>query len=432
MARNRGPRVIPIEITTLDAHGMGVGQFDGREVRVKGVTPVAQVQARIIKRRRGVWLGVPEGDVRSVCSAYPACGGCAMQHLPGHTQLNLKSDALCAQLAAVGVTPPRLETPVEGPMFGYRRRARLGVRHLHASGETLMGFREAFGSRVARTMDCPVLVEPLQRVFAALREALGQMRGRAAIPQIELAAGDGEAAFIVRHLEPLVSADIDILRRVEQLSGATALTQHGGYDTVCTTANEPAPLLRYTLERFGLCLHFAPIDFIQVNGIVNAKLVSEAACELVNGGSTRILDLFCGIGNFSLVCARAGANVVGVEADEGLVRRAAANAALNGMSARTEFIAANLYADMQAPVVDALAWCEQVLIDPPRSGAGPVLPGVGASRARRIVYVSCHPDSFVVDAATLAAFGFTLTKLRLFDMFPHTAHVEIFGVFDRR
>ncbi|NJN50524.1 MAG: methyltransferase domain-containing protein, partial [Gammaproteobacteria bacterium] len=271
----------------------------------------------------------------------------------------------------------------------------------------------------------------LQRVLAGLRSQLGTLDARSAIPQVELAAGDSGAAFIVRHLEPLNDADRARLRVIEASTGAQALTQSQGYDSVCDLDGQPPRMLEYSLPRFGVSLKFAPTDFVQVNGVLNADLVGEAVAQLAARGPARVLDLFCGIGNFSLACARAGAEVVGIEGDPALVDRAKSNAQRNGQSARAAFLSANLYAEPSAALAAHFTWCDRVLIDPPRSGAGAALDLVCRSNASSVVYVSCHPASFAEDAAALTRAGFTLSKLRLFDMFPHTAHVEVLGVFER-
>ncbi len=433
MARSGGPRIIQMEVESLDGDGLGVGAFEGRKVRVKGVLPGSVVRARIVKRRRGVWLGLPEEGARAtVCTAFPVCGGCSVQQLDGAMQLELKGRALIARLEAVGVAPARVATPCHGPQFGYRRRARLGVRHIASIDETLVGFRESFGSRVARAAGCPVLVAPLQRVLASLRTHIGRLESRASVPQVEVAAGDANAAFIVRHLAPLSHADRAVLQLVARESGAQPLTQSGGYDTVRNLEGAPPRSLEYGLMRLGLSLEFSPMDFVQVNAAINDELVAEAAGELAGDDSHRVLDLFCGIGNFSLACARAGARVIGVEGDAGLVERARANASRNGLTPHTEFVAADLYREPGGDLEDAFAWCDRVLIDPPRSGAGAALRKVCESKASKVVYVSCHPESFASDAAALVRDGFTLSKVRLFDMFPHTTHVEVLGVFDRR
>jgi 23S rRNA (uracil1939-C5)-methyltransferase len=431
MTRPKGPRVIDVEIDAVDSDGSGVAQFEGRQVHVKGVIPGQRVAVRVIKRRRGIWHALPEDTSSAAfCSAYPGCGGCSMQHLDPEAQLELKARGLFDQLARAGVVPMTVALPVRGPVLGYRRRARLGVRHFAGGRETLIGFRESFGSRIARASNCPVLVPRLQVILDELRTHVGALDGRAAVPQVELAAGDDGAAFIVRHLQPMTGADRARLRAVARRTGTEALLQHAGYDSVCRLDGGPPGPLDYRLDRFGLALTFAPIDFVQVNGIVNQMLVAEAVCDL-DPDKVCVLDLFCGIGNFSLALARAGAEVIGIEGAPALVARARVNAERNGLTRFATFLAADLYKALPAAVRAAFGRCDRLLIDPPRSGLGTAIEHVRESRLSRIVYVSCHPTSFATDAAGLIAAGFTLSKLRLFDMFPHTAHVEVLGVFDR-
>ncbi len=426
-------RILELRIEALDEDGLGIAHHDGRDVRVRGVLPGGAVVARVVKRRRGTWFAVPiEGAVECICPAFPVCGGCSTQHLAATQQIEAKQRALLTRLDGQGVAPGRLDQAVLGPSFGYRRRARLGVRHLAGSGETLIGFRESFGSRIARARACPVLVPSLGKILSELHGEIGALSVCEHIPQIELAAGDSSAACIVRHLQPLTDTDIERLRAVASRSAAQVLTQSGDYSTVRgLDGEEPAPLA-YRLDRFGLSYRFMATDFVQVNAAVNEALVSVATHHVAEPG-TQVLDLFCGMGNFSLAMARRGATVIGLEGDAALVERARQNACLNRLDTVTRFAATDLY-----QVSTKLEWPshddarDRVLVDPPRSGLGPALSLLLAPRVERVVYVSCHPVSFASDAAALVAAGYGLSILQMFDMFPHTGHIETLGVFDRR
>ena len=375
MSRRRAHRSVDLEIESLGPDGFGIARFERRPVHVKGVLPGDVVLARVVRRRQGAWYALPEdwlihadGRVPPPCPAFMQCGGCSMQHLPRPLQLDLKQQWLLAQLTAAGVPVERVLAPVAGPQYHYRRRARLAVRSIRDRGELLVGFRESFGSRVARARSCSVLVEPFARELPALAALIGGLDAREAIPQIEIAAGDDATALVVRHLEPLTAADRRAIAAYQRRSPKRVLLQSGGYDSIVGLDGAPAPLLRYRLDRHGVALEFQPTDFVQVNAAVNEMLVSNALAWLQPTGRDRIVDLFCGIGNFTLPLAMRGAHVVGFEGADELVDRAHANARMNGLAARARFAVADLYAT-SAEVADGLVAANKVLLDPPRTGA---------------------------------------------------------------
>jgi 23S rRNA (uracil1939-C5)-methyltransferase len=304
--------------------------------------------------------------------------------------------------------------------------------------QVLAGFREGFGSRVARMSDCKTLALPFARMLPELRHTLGRLSQPGRIPQVELAGGDRDFAIIVRHLTELDRRDRDLLADFGRRTGMRLFVQPGGYDTVTPlrqaldpdsgTQRGDDPHLSYTNADFGLCYQFLPTDFTQVNPYVNRALVRDALLGLAPRPGGVVVDLFCGIGNFSLAMARLGMRVLGLENAAGAVARATGNAANNGLSAWAEFALADLY-DARCP---ELPEADYLVLDPPRSGAGPNLERwVDSPRLQRIAYVSCNPRSFAGDAARLADQGFELDEAGIFDMFPHTAHVETLGLFSR-
>lgn len=437
MSRRRTHRSVDLEIESLGPDGFGIARFERRPIHVKGVLPGDVVLARIVRRRQGAWFALPEdwlvradGRVPPPCPAFMQCGGCSMQHLPQTLQLDLKQQWLVAQLNAAGVAIGRIHAPVAGPQYHYRRRARLAVRSVRDRGELLVGFRESFGSRVARTQSCSVLVEPFARELSALRDLIGMLDAREAIPQIEIAAGDDGAALVVRHLVPLTAADRRAFAAYQHRSPNRVLLQGAGYDSIVDLVGAPAPLLCYRLDRHGVTLRFQPTDFVQVNAAVNEALISSALAWLTPTRRDRIVDLFCGIGNFTLPLAVRGARVVGFEGAGELIARAHDNASMNGLAARTRFAVADLYAP-SGEVSGELAAANKVLLDPPRTGGGAALSAVIDAPVERVAYVSCHPVSLAKDAARLVEAGFALTRLRTFDMFPQTAHVETLALFER-
>jgi len=351
-----------------------------------------------------------------------------MQHLDYAAQIRLKESLLLTTLEQHRVVPERLAPATTGPRYHYRSKARLGVR---AVGEdVLVGFRESFSSRVTRMDACPALTPALSNLIGPLRSLVASMSRPDRVPQIEVAAGDDATALVLRHLTPLTAEDSVRIAAFGERFRVRCYTQSGGYDTVIPASAEAhQPYLGYGNADFGLHFCFSPTDFTQVNMAMNRRLVRAAVDALSAPPDCRVLDLFCGIGNFSLALAASGLRVKGLESSVEAIDRARLNAARNGLDGRCEFAVQDLYdADCPAP-----GQAEYVLLDPPRSGAGPTLTAwLASGDVQRIVYVSCSPASFATDAATLCGNGYALEQVGIFDMFPHTAHVETLGVFQKR
>ena len=349
-------------------------------------------------------------------------------------QLEQKQSGLLAELRAVDIEFEQLRDPVGSPQFGYRRKARLGVRQLHEM--QLVGFREAFGGRIVKMDRCLALTAPFDRLFPELCELVSRLSIPDAVPQIETATGDDKAALVLRHLEPLSAQDARLLGEFQTRHNVWVYTQAQGYDSV-TPLSSTAPLLNYSLPEFGVNLEFAATDFVQVNRHINAELVRGVALALEDSRSPnrarRVADMFCGIGNFSLPLARRGHQVFGWEAADEAISRAKRNARRNGLGHLTQFQVADLYGQpgdkkLKTPVAE-VSGVDALVLDPPRSGAGPALASWLSPQVRTVVYVSCNPRTFATDARVLASNGFSLRDVGIFDMFPHTAHVETLGVF---
>lgn len=437
----RGPREVEVRILALDDAGLGEGDADGHPLHARNALPGELVNVRVLRRRRGVWHGEADTPAHAspwrrppACPAYPRCGGCALQHVDYEAQLEHKQNRLRSALERQGVQPIEWLQPVTGPRFHYRYKARLGVRLV--GEELLAGFREGFSNRVARMDDCKTLALPFARVLPDLKGTLATLSVPHRIPQVELAGGDRDFAVIIRHLVPLEHDDREKLHGFARRTAIRVYLQSGGYDTVAPLQGDGAETkdhgdvpLSYLNPDFGLCFRFLPTDFTQVNPWINRALVRAALAALAPQPGAAVIDLFCGIGNFSLALARRGQRVLGLEFSSGAVARARDNAALNGLSQRAEFAVADLY-DSGCP---ELPESEYLVLDPPRSGAGPNLGRwIAETGAARIVYVSCNPETFAGDAAVLGEGGFELEKAGMFDMFPHTAHVESLGLFSRR
>jgi 23S rRNA (uracil1939-C5)-methyltransferase len=433
--RRRGgnPREIEVRTTGLSQEGLGEGRFESRRVLARNALPGEMATVRVLKRRRGAWYGQADDPVAAsaarrqpACAAYPRCGGCVLQHLDHPRQLAHKQEVLLQHLANNRIEPRCVRASVSGPPFHYRYKARLGVRLV--GDDLLIGFREGFSSRVVRMDDCKTLAAPFARMLPELKRTLAGLSRPQRIPQVELAAGDREFAIIVRHLDELDDADRARLGDFARASGMTVLLQGGGYGTVTELDGGWPGYLSYENLDYGLSLEFLPTDFTQVNPYVNRLLIRHAMIALAPPPGAVAIDLFCGIGNFSLAMARSGLRVFGFEAAEGAVARARHNARRNGLDGRAEFAVADLY-DAECPELPEAGY---LVLDPPRSGAGDQLRRWVAARGlKRVAYVSCNPKTFASDAVVLDEAGFSLQQVGVFDMFPHTAHVETLGLFTR-
>jgi 23S rRNA (uracil1939-C5)-methyltransferase len=380
-------------------------------------------------------LAAPVEPITPRCAHFDICGGCALQHLDSGAQLQLKEQRLRDTLERVAqVAPARWLPAIASPPWGYRRRARLGVRYVWQKERSLVGFRERSSNRIANIERCEVLAPPLDALILPLSALITQLSIHAQLPQIEVAISDDAVALVLRVLAAPSATDLVSLREFEVLHGVHFYLQSGGIDTV-RVLTEPAPRLYYALPQAQLEIDFLPTDFIQVNAAVNRALVTQAAQLLQLSADASVLDLYCGLGNFSLALARDARQVVGVEGDAGLVERARANARGNGIS-NAQFFSADLAAHLSAdPATDANApaWLAQhyshVLLDPPRAGALSMLPHIARLAPERLLYVACDPDSMARDIGLLVQrHGFELLAAGVVDMFPHTAHVESLAV----
>lgn len=421
-------------VESLNHDGAGVVRA-GKTVFVAGALPGELVS--FIRRRahrqydEAELTAVLEPSAARVtprCVHFGVCGGCALQHLDGAAQLAIKEQQLRETLERVGkVTPRQWLAPLTGPEWRYRRRARLGARYVRARERSLVGFRERLSTHVAALTRCEVLSAPVDSLIEPLSALLSALSIRERVPQVEVSVGDEIVVLVLRVLDAPSAADRQLLLDFERAHGVRLYLQTGGLATV-QPLREPAALLDYALPDFGLRLKFLPSDFIQVNGPLNRALVSRVVELLELDAASRVLDLYCGLGNFTLAVARRAAAVVGVEGDAGLVARAADNATAHGIG-NARFHAANL----AGSGLDTASWAEgpysHVLLDPPRVGAQELLPTLARLAPRRLVYVSCHPGSLARDLGELVhSHGFELLAAGVADMFPHTAHVESLAV----
>ena len=428
-------------VADLTHEGEGVvraSETSGKTVFVAGALP----GERITFRRRSFHKSHDEAELLEIidaspdrvtprCAHFGVCGGCAMQHLAPEAQIAAKQRELAANLARIGnVEPAQWLPPLLGPHWSYRRRARLSSRYVTKKGRSLVGFREKQGKYVADVERCEVMAEPVGALVGTLARLLTSMERRESIPQIEVALSDGERALVVRVLDPLPDSDLETLRAFERDQGLRILLQPGGLHTIAPLTPGPVDL-HYRLEAFDVRLDFGPSDFVQVNSAINQAMVARAIELLDVGPADRVLDLYCGLGNFTLPLARRAGSVVGIEGEESLIDRARANARRNGIE-NAEFHVA----DLSVAPDPTLSWMRRpydaVLLDPPRVGAREVLSAVAHIAPRRVVYISCHTGSLARDLGVLThELGFRLTAAGVLDMFPHTTHVESMAVLDR-
>jgi 23S rRNA (uracil1939-C5)-methyltransferase len=411
----------------------------GKTVFVAGALPGEQIRMRRTRSHRqhddGELLEILRPSPQRVtprCPHFGVCGGCALQHLAPSAQLAAKEQELRDNLARVARAAPLRWLPaLTGPEWGYRRRARLGARFVHKKDRELVGFRERAGRYVAELTRCEVLAAPAGELIAPLAQLIGALSIREAVPQIEVAVAANGTALVLRVLEPPSAADLERLTAFAVAQRVRLYLQPGGLDSVRELGAPGAPLY-YALPQFGLELEFAPTDFIQVNAAVNEALVARAVELLAVDASSRVLDLFCGLGNFTLPLARHAGSVTGVEGERVLIERARGNALRNGLG-NASFQVADLALE---PSAEALPWLREayshVLLDPPRTGARAVLAALAALAPARLLYISCHPGSLARDLGVLVhEHGFTLEAAGVVDMFPHTAHVESLALLTR-
>lgn len=433
---NRAPQV-PVgkkqrlQIERLAGDGRGIAFVEGRTWFVSGALAGESVEARVLGARgkvvdarlERVLQASPERRA-APCQYYERCGGCNLQHLPHDGQLTLKQRLLAEQLQRVaGVQPEQWAAPLVGPEFGYRRRARIAVRWDPKARQLDVGFRAEASQDIVAIDECLVLVQPLQAIFRDLPTVLRSLSKPQALGHVELFSGTAQAV-LVRHVAPLPAEDLARLEAFCKQADAQLWLQGDG---------EPAPVeagqtLGFALEPWGLELAWRPGDFVQVNAQVNTLMIEQALAWLAPQSEERVLDLFCGLGNFALPLARQAREVVAVEGVQAMVERAEANARSNNVHNARFF-----QADLSQPLAGA-GWAAEgfsaVLLDPPRDGAFEVVQGIARLKAKRLVYVSCNPATLARDAQVLVGQGYRLTRAGILDMFPQTAHVEAMALFE--
>lgn len=452
------PHLEWLKVESLDLEAQGVAhRADGKVVFIEDALPGEEVRVSV-NRRKNNWEQATMTErrrdssqrVEPGCTYFGLCGGCKMQHFHASAQVAVKQRVLEDNLWHLGkVKPETLLRPIEGPAWGYRFRARLSVRYVAKKGTVLVGFHERKSRYVADMKTCEILPPHVSRLLVPLRELIAGMDQRDRLPQIEVAVGTQITVLVLRHLEPLTNADTQRLKAFAAKhspaeGGQTAISwwlQPKGPDTV-HPLDESLPTLDYTLPEFGITMPFKPTDFTQVNHAINQVLVGRALRLLQVQKDERVIDWFCGLGNFTLPLATQAREVLGIEGSETLVARSRENALANGQSERTSFVARNLF-EITPQELAGYGHADKWLVDPPREGAFALAKAVADLHQdptlvpdwvppKRIVYVSCSPGTLARDAGLLVhQGGYRCVAAGAVNMFPHTAHVESMAVFER-
>ncbi len=435
-----------IEVDSLDLEGRGVGRREGKVVFVAGALPGERVAARALRSKPSYETAVVSRVLRTSAQRVQprcphfgihagACGGCSMQHLDARAQLAIKQRALEDTLWHIGrLRPEMMLRPLAGPAWGYRQRARLAVRDVEKKGGVLVGFHERASSFVADLRECHVLPPHVSRLLIPLRELVASLSLRRRLPQIEVAVsadnGSPQTVLVMRVLHAPTDADRARLREFARQYGVALWLQPGGPDTAAPIDSEETVSLRLSLPEYQISLPFGPTDFTQVNHAVNQVLIRRVATLLAPAPESRVVDFFCGLGNFTLPLARCAHHVVGIEGSAQLVERARRAAAANGLAGRASFEQRDLVElnrDDWQDLMSRHGHADGVLLDPPREGALAVARVLSqdALRPRRLVYVSCNPATLARDCAILVhEGGWHFKAAGVVDMFPHTSHVE--------
>jgi len=435
------PREISIESMAHDGRGVGRGE-DGKVVFVDYALPGETVVYVPVMNRKSYLFGsaievleASEHRIEPKCQVFGQCGGCVLQHLDENIQLQYKQQQLLENFKKIGnVQPEELLTPMNGQHWGYRRRARLGAKFVPKKGGMIVGFRERNSSYIQPTDRCEVLYPEVSALLPDLRETLEKTSCNDKIPQVEISVADNAIVMIVRHLQTFVQSDLGLLTEFARRNQLQVFLQPGNLKSVHPLFPAEPDALFYEFKEFDIRIEFLPTDFIQVNGGINDQLVSQTIHLLDVQKEDRVLDLFCGVGNFTLPLARKSGYVIGVEGDQALVNRALHNKQLNGLE-YVDFHYGDLFKEDMSPSSHG-DWLDQkfdkILLDPPRSGAAEMIKRISQFEASKVVYVSCGPATLARDAGVMVnEHGYRMTHAGVIDMFPHTAHVESIAVFEK-
>ena len=425
-----------VHIEAMSHEGRGIAHINGKTVFVFGALKDEKVRIQIRKTTRNYdeattldVIQASEFRIKPKCDAFETCGGCSLQHMDNDQQVAFKQRSLLEMMRHAGIEIEQVIPPLRSHPWGYRRKARLGVKFVRKKGRVLVGFRERNTPFLADMAQCEVLIPQVGHRLQSLADLVESLDAREAIPQIEVASDDSNIALVFRHLKPLSQDDRDKLISFASQHDFWIQLQPGGPDSIVNLYPEQQALYFSPLQNEDIKIQFDPVDFTQVNADLNQQMVAQALHFLDLKKTDRVLDLFCGLGNFTLPIARRCSRVTGIEGDEPMVTRAKQNATTQAIDNSEYFVA-----DLSHPDLD-VAWIRQqydkILLDPPRLGAFEIAQSISRFGATSIVYISCQPSSLVRDSKAICDNGYQLTHLGIMDMFPQTAHVESMAVFER-
>jgi 23S rRNA (uracil1939-C5)-methyltransferase len=428
-----------VTVESLDQEGRGIAHADGKVIFIEGALTGEEVSYASYRKKPAFELAqmttlhrAASIRVEPKCAHYGVCGGCSMQHLDARVQVAVKQRILEDSLARIGkVKPENIMPAIYGQSWGYRERARISAKYVIKKQKMLVGFHERRSSYVADMQSCEILAPKIAGLIKPLADLFAGLTIRDQLPQVEVAVGEHVDVLVLRIMAPLSVDDEAALRVFADLHKVQFWLQTKGPETVKPFYPLDAPALSYSLPEFAITMPFAPGEFTQVNSELNRVMISRAIRRLEPKAGERIADFFCGLGNFTLPISRSGAEVLGIEGSDALVKRAAQNAAYNGLSANTKFQAMNLF-EMTEELLLSMGKYDKWLIDPPRDGAMELVKSITPAIApERIVYVSCNPATLARDAAELVQRGYVLKSAGVMNMFPQTSHVESIAVFER-
>jgi 23S rRNA (uracil1939-C5)-methyltransferase len=425
------------KITSFSHDGRGIAHIDNKIIFLAGGLPGEEVEFNYTKKHSNYDEGVVTSiinpspyRVEPPCLHFGNCGGCSLQYISTDGQLACKEHALLEQLEHLGhVKPEKMLPPLIGPSYGYRRKARLGAKFVIKKNKVLVGFREQNGRFLADLQSCKILEPSVGTVIDQLANLLTNLISRNHIPQIEVAIGDDAIGLVFRHMEKIPESDIEQIIKFAEQHKLRIYLQPKGPDSVQLLCPKNDDFyLHYSLPKYNLTFAFHPSDFTQVNSKINEAMINRAIELLTPQSNETILDLFCGLGNFTLPFAKYCKNIIGIEGELKMVGRAKENAKQNNID-NAEFYCADLTHD-----INTFAWAKQkfskIILDPPRTGAIEIMKNIVGFGAKKILYISCNPATLARDAATLVSHGYKLECAGIMDMFPQTKHVEAIALFD--
>ncbi len=426
-----------VTIESLDQEGRGVAHADGKVIFIEGALTGEVVSYASYRKKPSFELAqmvelhrAASIRVTPRCVHFGVCGGCSMQHLDSRVQVAVKQRILEDSLERIGRVKPQTILPaIYGQSWGYRERARISAKYVIKKQKMLVGFHEKRSSFVADMQSCEILAPKVAGLIKPLADLVAGLSIRDKLPQIEVAVGEAVQVLVLRVMAPPSFDDEAALRAFADLHQIQFWLQSKGPETIVPFHPLDAPALSYSLPEFNIVMPFAPGEFTQVNSALNRVMVSRAMRLLKPKTNERIVDFFCGLGNFTLPIARSGAQVLGIEGSDALVKRAVQNATTNVLSGNTQFKSMNLF-EMDEAKLAALGKFDKWLIDPPRDGAMELVKAITPEIAPElIVYVSCNPATLARDAAELVQRGYVLESAGVMNMFPQTSHVESIAVF---